>query len=115
MLRAAWVADFGPQPAPGLFHQLQSPLTGFAALGPGGLIAAQQLHQCSSQLLGGTAGALALECMPVAIADAQLALQADSGFGGSVGPVLVPVVGPVAHAAAAMLIWGHPGASTTRL
>ena len=108
VLGAAWIADLGAQPPLGMLHQFQCAQACFTGLGPGGLIAAQQLHQGGGKLFGGPSGALAFEGMPVAFPDAQLTLQLHSALVRPFGPVLVPVVGPVAHAGAGVRFRGHP-------
>jgi hypothetical protein len=74
-LWAAWIADFGSQPLLRMVEQRQGALSG--VIGPGftRVVATQQLNQGSGQLLGGSTGTLAFQGMPVAVTDAQLAVQ----------------------------------------
>jgi len=82
VLGTARIPDLPLQPTQGLGGVLEGPLPGCPVrldrfLGVLKTVAplAEQQHQGRSQLLGGPSGALALEGMPVAIADAQAALQ----------------------------------------
>lgn len=87
MRRAARIADLGPQPARRLFHQLDGIAAGVATERSARLITGQQLHQGGSQQFSRPAGALGLERMPLAIADAQLLMQLLSQLQGPVRPV----------------------------
>ncbi len=58
-----------------MFGQGDGLLAGGGGCALAGIVTAEQLHQGSGQLLGGTPRPLAFEGMPVAIADRQLALQ----------------------------------------
>jgi hypothetical protein len=83
--RTARIADLGPQPGLGVLQQGNGapPTLGWRT--GGRIIGGQKLHQGCRHLFGGPPGALALEGVPVPVADAELAMQAfgqGQGLGG---------------------------------
>jgi hypothetical protein len=69
-----------------MVQQLQGPLTGIGAGWGSRLITAQQLNERCSELFGCPPGPLTFQSVPVAVADAQLAMQGHGGRQGLVGP-----------------------------
>lgn len=72
---AARITDLRPQPGQTMLQQRDRLLTGLAAVAAAGFIAGEQLNHGGGDLLGGAPWALALEGMPVALGDAEAALQ----------------------------------------
>jgi hypothetical protein len=72
---AAWIVEFSFEPEQAVFGQVDGPLPGFRGAGLAGIVAAQELHQRRGKLLGGPAGPLTLEGVPIAISNRQGALQ----------------------------------------
>jgi hypothetical protein len=58
-----------------MVEQRQGALAGVIDPGFSRVVATDQLNQGSGQLLGGPTGTLAFECMPLAVTDAQLAVE----------------------------------------
>jgi len=76
-LWAARIADFGSQPLLRMVEQRQGALAGRIGPGSARVVATEQLNQRRGHLLGGPTGPLAFEGVPVAITDAQLAVQSN--------------------------------------
>jgi hypothetical protein len=72
---AARIADLPLQPAQSVLQQSDGLLARLNGLTPSRVIAGQQLHQGSGNLLGAATGALALHRMPFAVADRQAVEQ----------------------------------------
>lgn len=70
-----------------MVEQFGGPFTGRGGRRPAGLIGGEELHQGGGDLLGGTAGTLGLEAVPVPVLDRQPALQLFGQFQGSLRPV----------------------------
>jgi len=85
--------------------------------GPSGsraVVFIQQLHECSTELLGSPALRLTLECMPLVVANAQLLMQLSSQLLTAGGPPLgAPFAGWTLHWTNA-LAWRHPDAMQQR-
>jgi hypothetical protein len=73
--RAARIAEAALQPGQGVLQQIDGLLPSLAAVAATGIIAREQLHQGSGDLLGGAASRLILDRMPFPITDGQLMQQ----------------------------------------
>jgi hypothetical protein len=72
---AAGIVEFSFEPQQTVFGQVDGPLPCFCSVGLAGIVAAQELHQRCGKLLGGPAGALTFQGVPIPIANRQGALQ----------------------------------------
>ena len=86
MLWATRILEFTLQPGQGVGRQGDGPLPRFIGRSSGWGIGRQQLHQRPRQLFGRPTGSLALQRMPIAIADGQAALQGFRQWQAFLGP-----------------------------
>jgi hypothetical protein len=86
MAGATGVAQLAPEPAEAMLQQFNRLLTGRGWLARRGVIASQEKHQGGCQLLCAAPGPLALEGVPIAIAQGQLTLETNGLLERSIGP-----------------------------
>jgi hypothetical protein len=86
MAGATGVAELPPEPAEAMLQQFDRLLTGRGWLARPRVIASQEKHQGGRQLLRATPCPLALEGVPIAIAQGQLTLKTNGLLKCSIGP-----------------------------